>query len=79
MPIYTSDEPYGICLILLGIFIVLFSLIILWKNERRAVTLASLTYIARKACISADPVQPKEEHLLKLVHISGTAKNKEDL
>ena len=58
-PIYKINEPYGIIFIIIGVVLVPVSLVIIWKNERRAVNLASLTYYAKVACVQGDPKTPR--------------------
>jgi hypothetical protein len=60
---------------LLGLFLVPFSQVLLWKNERKAVTFARLLDRAKKACISANSAEPDEGNDHGLVHISGTTFN----
>ena len=74
-PIYKADDPYGIGLMLLGLFLVPFSQVLLWKNERKAVTFARLLTRAKNSCISANSAEPDEGNDLGLVHISGTTFN----
>ena len=78
-PLYKTDDPHGVCLMLLGFFLIPFSLTILWKNEKKAVTFAQLIKRARKACTSSDPNSPLDENEFKLVHVSGRTQNKVDL
>ena len=51
---YKTDDPHGIALMLLGFFLVPFSQVLLWKNEKKAVTFAKLITEARQACVKAD-------------------------
>ena len=60
---------------LLGFFLVPFSQVLLWKNEKKAVTFAKLITEARQACVKADCDEPSEENDYKLVHVTGTAEN----
>ena len=39
-PLYKTDDPHGIALMMLGLFLVPFSQVLLWKNEKKAVTFA---------------------------------------
>ena len=78
-PLYKTDDPHGIAAMILGLFLVPFSQVLLWKNERKAVTFARMISIARKACVSADKDQPTQDNDRKLVHISGTTNNQIDL
>mgnify|MGYP007086986951 CR=1 FL=1 len=39
-PVYKTDDPHGIVLMMLGVFLVPFSQVLLWKNEKKAVTFA---------------------------------------
>ena len=41
-PIYTTDDSYGIGLMVFGFMLIPFSQIVLWKNEQRAVRFAYL-------------------------------------
>ena len=53
-PVYKTEDPHGIVLMIFGAFLIPFSQILLWKNERKAVTFAQLIVRGRKACISVD-------------------------
>lgn len=78
-PIYKTDDPYGVALMMLGFFLIPLSQVIIWKNEQRAVKFAELIYRARKACIPADCNNPKDELMYKLIHITGTTSNNTNL
>jgi len=76
---YKTDDPHGIALMMLGLFLIPFSQVLLWKNEKKAVTFAKLIVRARKACTSVDPNKPNEVSDYNLVHITGMTSNSEDL
>ena len=78
-PIYKTDDPHGIALMMLGLFLIPFSQVLLWKNEKKAVTFAELIVRARKACISVDHEKPNEYNDYSLVHVTGKTNNSEDL
>ena len=65
---------------MLGLILIPFSQVILWKNEGRAVSFSRLFNHARNACIKIDPIQPiNEEHEFQLVHMSGKVHNEVNL
>ena len=65
---------------MLGLILIPFSQVILWKNEGRAVSFARLFNHARNACIKVDPTQPvNQEHEYQLVHMSGKVHNEVNL
>ena len=37
VPLYKTEDPHGICLIILGCFLAIMAITVLWKNEQRAV------------------------------------------
>ena len=78
-PIYKTSDPHGIALMMLGLFLIPFSQVLLWKNEKKAVTFSQLIVRARKACISVDHEKPNEYNDYSLVHITGKTNNSEDL
>ena len=39
-PIYKTDDPYGVALMMLGVFLIPLSQVLIWKNEQRAVKFA---------------------------------------
>ena len=76
---YKAEDPQGIAMMILGLFLLPLSQVMLWKNEKKAVTFARLIARAKKACISANCADPDDAHDLELVHISGTAFNNVNL
>lgn len=78
-PVYKTDDPHGIVLMMFGLFLIPFSQVLLWKNEKKAVTFAKLISRARKACISVQHNKPSEYNDYSLVHVTGKTSNCEDL
>ena len=78
-PIYTTDDSYGIGLMVFGFMLIPFSQIILWKNEQRAVRFAYLLQRAQKACIKGDIDNAMSVNMDKLIHLMGTTKNNVNL
>ena len=52
---------------------------ILFKSEKRSNQLANIISLASSQCIDADCKNPREEHLMKLVHVTGNAHSNENL
>ena len=78
-PMYKHDDPFGFAIMLLGLFLVPFSQVILWKNEQRAVRFAYLLTRAQKACVNGDPTRAKNENMDKLIHLTGATRNNVNL
>lgn len=78
-PLFKFEEPVGKGFVLLGTFLAIFSVILLWKNERKAVAFIELVYKGRTACKKADLKQPDDANEFDLVHLSGTTHNEVDL
>ena len=79
MALYASNEPLGVCFIVLGSLILLTAMVMLWTNEKRAVKYSMIVEQAQQACTVVDPNRPVQNNLFKLVHLSGVATNREDL
>ena len=74
-----SDDAWGLGSFFFGCTLIPFSLVLLWKNEKKIVTFAKLIYEARKECITVEADTPKDENDYKLVHCIGEAINKEEI
>ena len=58
MALYASNEPIGVCLIVLGSLILMAAILMLWMNEKRAVKYAMIVEHAQSACTVVDPQRP---------------------
>ena len=56
-----------------------FSLVLLWKNEKKIVTYAKLIALARKECRTLKDDTPLDENDFELVHLTGVTENDEVL
>lgn len=72
-----DDDPYGIGEFFIGCILIPFSIVFLWKNEKKLVTYAKLVHAAEEACEKVDCNYPKPGN--KLVHTFGNSVNKTDL
>ena len=64
---------------MLGTLTILFSLVVLWSNERKLVKFTEFIAEAKKECRSIDTEQPKEEDDYWLVHGKGVVENSQDI
>ena len=74
-----DEDPLGIGSFIFGCILIPFSLVLLWKNEKKLVTFAKMNEEAREECITIDADSPKDENDYKLVHCIGTAVNAEEI
>ena len=56
-----------------------FSLVLLWKNEKKLVTYAKVITEAREECRTIESEAPADENDYKLVHCIGTTENPDDI
>ena len=56
-----------------------FSLVLLWKNEKKLVTYAKVINEAKEECRTIEADAPADENDFKLVHCMGTTENAEDI
>ena len=56
-----------------------FSLVLLWKNEKKLVTYAKVMNAARKECVTVDAAEIDGGNDYNLVHVIGTTENAEDI
>ena len=74
-----EDDPYGIGSFVVGCMMIPFSLVLLWKNEKKLVTYAKVINQAREECRTIDADAPDGANELKLVHCMGTTENAEEI
>ena len=79
VPPYKLEQPLGKALIILGAFVTLLSMWLLWRNERKTVSFEQLIHDSRSACKVVDPWKPVDDYDFDLVHITGRTENKIDL
>lgn len=74
-----KGDTLGIGQFIFGCFLLPFSLVLLWKNEKKVVTFAKCMDEGRKAVrtVEADDVDEANEY--ELVHIKGTTTNSTDI
>ena len=63
----------------LGCMMIPFSLVLLWKNEKKLVTYAKVIDEAKSECRTIDADSPADENDYKLVHCMGTTENNEEI
>ena len=74
----TKDEdPWGIGAFIFGCILIPFSLVLLWKNEKKVVTYAKCIDQGREKVKTVECDDPDEVNELELVHTTGVAVNKE--
>ena len=74
-----KDDPYGIGSFVVGCMMIPFSLVLLWKNEKKLVTYAKVISQAREECRTIEAEAPDGANEFKLVHCMGTTENKEEI
>ena len=75
----SSGRDWGIGSFFIGCFLIPFSLVLLWKNEKKLVTYAKVIAEARDECKNVDADEPSEENNFALVHCIGEAVNGEEI
>ena len=75
----SSGKDYGIATFFIGCFMIPFSLVFLWKNEKKMVTYAKLISAGRDECRDIDAEEPNDENNFQLVHMIGEAVNGESI
>ena len=60
-------------------FLIPFSLVLLWNNEKKVVTFAELIVQDRKAVMTVSAEEPDDANDFKLVHMTGVAVPKETI
>ena len=73
-----KDES-GVGSFCLGCFLIPFSLVLLWKNERKLVMYAKCIGKGREKVRNVDCNEPDEANDFELVHMSGVTVNREDI
>lgn len=63
----------------MGCILIPFSLVFLWKNEKKIVTFQKCMDRAEKEVVGADATNINDENNFKLVHVMGKSFNKTDL
>ena len=56
-----------------------FSLVLLWKNEKKLVTFAKVINVARKECVTIDSEEIDGANDFNLVHVIGTTEHADDI
>ena len=74
-----DDDPWGIGSFFFGCILIPFSLVLLWKNEKKLVTFAKMNDEAREECTTIEADSPKDENDYKLVHCIGTTVNVQEI
>lgn len=74
-----SDDPFGIGAFICGCIMIPFTLVFLWKNEKKIVTYAKCMDRAEKDVSSVDCNNVSEDNNYKLVHTGGKAINNTEL
>ena len=75
----SNEDKYGIGAFVLGCIMIPFSLVLLWKNEKKLVTYAKVIEEARSECVTIEADTPADENDFKLVHCMGTTENAEEI
>ena len=74
-----NEKGFGIGEFILGLFMLPFALVLLWKNEKKLVTYAKVITQARSSVREVDFAGVTEEENLALVHGEGETEQKETL
>ena len=74
-----GEDEWGIGSFILGCVMIPFSLVLLWKNEKKLVTYAKVIEEARDECRTVEADAPNDENDYKLVHCIGEAVNGEEI
>ena len=74
-----GGDDWGIGSFILGCVMIPFSLVLLWKNEKKLVTYAKVIDEARDECRTVEADAPNDENDYKLVHCIGDAVNAEEI
>lgn len=75
----SNSDSYGFGEFILGCIMIPFSLVLLWKNEKKIVTYAKVITEARGECRNVETESPVEDNDYMLVHCTGTTENAEEL
>ena len=55
----------------MGVCMIFFALPMIWMNERKDVKMYKVITQGREAVVEADPNEPQEENMFKLIHVKG--------
>ena len=55
----------------IGVCLIFFALPMIWMNERKDVKMYKVITQGREAVVEADPNEPQEENMFKLIHVKG--------
>ena len=58
---------------------ILFSVLLLWKNEKKLVSFAKLVDTGRNECTNINAGEPNDENNFQLVHTIGKTFNSEEI
>ena len=76
----SNSDPLGIGGFICGLFLIPFSLVLLWKNEQKLVTFSKVVSEGRTAVQTINCDNPPDDaNEFKLVHMTGTAVNNDTL
>ena len=70
-----SSDDFGFASFVIGCFLIPFSLVLLWKNEKKVVTFAKCMDQGRKFVRSVDCEDPDDANEFELVHLTGETVN----
>ena len=73
------NDPTGIGAFIVGLFLIPFSLVVLWKNERKLVMYTRVVEQGRQAVRTVDCEKPDDANDFELVHVVGDTLNKQEL
>ena len=73
------SDPFGIIGFIIGLFLIPFALILLWKNERKVVMYSRVIEQGREEVKNVDSEKFEDANDFKLVHVTGDTESKEEL
>ena len=77
--IFGEDDYFGLGKFIVGCFLIPFSLVLLWKNERKVVYFTRTVDLGRSACRSAIADWINDANEFELVHLCGDTHNPTNL
>ena len=73
------NDPFGIGEFIFGLFLIPFSMVMLWKNEAKLVTFMKLLTKGKEAVKTLDCENPDEANEFDLAHMTGTTVNTDEI